>query len=87
MKLFPALRYLTIALQIPVLVLSSEVPAWRLAKPFVGQTQRASQTLPFSTAAQLQARNSKGPKRDPRISPSPSKAFFVRQTERMSAQG
>ena len=74
-----------IAFQTPITF--SEISALRLARPSVGRTQWTSQTLPFSTAAQLQARDSKRPKRDPRLSPSPLKLVLLHQTERMFPQG
>ena len=85
MKLFPALRSLTIALRIPII--SSESKAMRLAKPFIGQRQLEPKNFPFSTAAKLQARDSKRPKKDPRISASPpSKPLFGHQIEPTSPQ-
>ena len=74
MKLYSALRFLTTAPRTPAI--SSESTFMRLAKPFIGHTQLMSQILPFSTAASLQARGSKRPKRDPRISPSSPEAFL-----------
>ena len=69
MKISPALRSLAIAFRIPVI--SQDSSAMRLARPIVGQTQLTPQNSPFSTTAKLQARDSKRPRKDPRISPSP----------------
>ena len=71
MKLYSALRSLTTASKTPGI--SSGSTFMRLAKPSIGQRHLTSQILSFSTAARLQARGSKRPKRDPRISPSPPK--------------
>lgn len=69
MKLSPVMKSLATVFQIPVMSVNNSV--MRLAKPFVGQTQLTHLISPFSTTAKPQARESKRPRKDPRISPSP----------------
>lgn len=75
MKLLTARKSLTIAL--PFSTISSGSSALRSAQHSIRQTQLTSRTLPFSTAAKLQARNSKRPKADLRISLSLSQSLSI----------